>query len=267
MTPRFPLLAISGLSLSYPDKKEILSHISLQIFKYQKLGIAGASGSGKSSLLRAISAFLPVCARTEGTVALAVNPPFSLLQKNIPRKLIARHIAFMMQDSLGSLNPFLRIGQQMENTICFFLNCSEDTARRETLRWLNAVGFPDPSLWLSKYPSALSGGMKQRVSLALALCGGQKILVLDEPTTALDSIHKRQIAELLNKIAAEEKLTLLCASHDLPFLGAVCDRMMVLHNGRVAEFGSSQDILTHPASPAASELVENTKILQGIKKL
>lgn len=248
------VLQASHLSAALPDGRRILSDVSFSLQEGERLGIVGLSGAGKSTLLRTICGLLPPDIKRTGTLRLGEETDVFLLPERERRRYISRRISVILQDSLNSMNPFQTVGRQMRDTIVLHRGASGKEAEETALYWLSRCGFSDPAAILPRYAAELSGGMRQRVAAALSLCGGQRILAADEPMTALDTVHKRELAELLCTLCAAEHLSLLCVSHDLAFVYRVCSAVMVIDGGRCVERGKTEDVFRRPQSAMARRM-------------
>lgn len=242
---------IKNLTVSYlQNKKEIeaLRQFNLSLEKGEILGIVGESGSGKSTSMDAIMGLLPPTAWIKsGEVYLEGEEISSKI-----RKIRGKEIAMIFQDPTKALNPVMRIGKQIEEAIV------TPNPKQRVLDLLRKVGITDPETRYNQYPHELSGGMCQRVFIAIALAASPKILIADEPTTALDATIQEQILCLLKEIQAQEKMSMIIISHDLNVIKGLCHRMLVLYAGLIVEEGRVQDVLQNPLHPYTQALLEAT---------
>lgn len=217
--------------------------VSFSLYPGEKLGIVGESGCGKSSLAGAIAKLLPI---ESGTVSFQ-GEDISYLKK-VQLKQFHQNLRFIFQDPNASLNPTMQVGAQLLEETSF----RKDVA----IKWLQKVGIVDAPQVFHQYPFQLSGGMKQRVMIAMAMIVSPKLLIADEPTTSLDVTIQAQILELLGNL----ELSMIFISHDLPVVCSVCDRILVMLNGEVVEETTSEKILTHPKHPYTRTLIEGVLV-------
>lgn len=242
-----PLLSVSGLSVELAGR-QVLHDVSFEIARGEAFALVGESGSGKTVTARVVTGLLDnIGGRiTGGTVTF---DGVGLGQGDTPerQKLRGRRIALVPQASLSSLNPVIRIGKQIAETVRFLDPESDQRAR--SLELLEQVQLPRPNALLKAYPHELSGGMRQRVMIALALAGRPELIVADEPTTALDVTVQAGILSLIRELKEETGMTLMLIAHDLAVVNMVADSVAVMRQGRLIESGSTQTVLTTPSHP------------------
>ncbi|WP_283139375.1 ABC transporter ATP-binding protein [Rhizohabitans arisaemae] len=247
-----PLLEVSGLSVDIRTSEgntfPAVEDVTLALRPGQTIGIVGESGSGKSITLRAIQGILPGAARVSGG---------EIRMEGKPIDPGAGHpaIAMVFQDPLNSLNPVFTIGNQIVETIRFTRRCSRGEARARAVELLGDVGLSEPARRMSAFPHQLSGGMRQRVMIALALARDPRVLLADEPTTALDVTVQDQILLLLERTQAERRLGMVMVSHDIGVIAQVADWVMVMYAGRIVESGPADRVLSDPAHPYTAGLL------------
>ena len=245
-----PLLQVERLSIVLGARgPEILSAVDLSIQSGEVLGVVGESGSGKSMLALSIMGLLPEPVRVrEGQVLLEGRDLLSLAAAQM-RSLRGKDVAMIFQEPMTSLNPVMRVGQQIGEVLRWHLQLQGLAAREEGISLLRRVEMPDPQRQIDAYPHELSGGMRQRVMIAMALAAKPRLLIADEPTTALDVTIQAQILELIRKLQRENGMSVLLITHDLGVIAEMCDRVAVMYAGRVVESGSVLDIFDRPAHP------------------
>ncbi len=238
------LLSLAGLSVHIGSARPV-DGIDLDLQPGETLGIVGESGSGKSLTLRAILRLLPAGAQTAGRVLWQGRDLLALPEDAI-RRVRGGEIAMVFQEPMTALNPVLTIGLQITEGLRAHLGLRGAASRRRAVELLDLVGIPDASRRLSAYPHEFSGGMRQRAMIAIALASGPKLLLADEPTTALDVTIQDQILKLLLRLKDELAMSLVIVTHDLGVVAGVCDRVAVLYAGRVMETGPVATVLRRP---------------------
>ena len=247
---------------------EILSAVDLSLHSGEVLGVVGESGSGKSILALSIMGLLPPPIQVRGGRILLENSDLLALPAPQMRALRGKDIAMIFQEPMTSLNPVMRVGMQIAEVLSCHLGMDGDAARAEGIALLRRVEMPDPQRQINAYPHELSGGMRQRVMIAIALAGRPRLLVADEPTTALDVTIQAQILDLLRKLQHENGMSVLLITHDLGVIAEMCDRVAVMYAGRVVEFGSVLDIFDRPSHPYTRGLLASRpKISAGAQWL
>ena len=252
-----PVLDISGLTVAFPGlvrTTTVLRGVDLRIDPGDVLGLVGESGCGKSMTALACLGMVPAPGRVEGSLKVTGRELVGLSGSDL-EKLRGGTVAMVFQDPMRSLNPFFTIGRQMTDIVRRHRPMSAADARRSAIEELRSVQLPDPETAMTRYPHQLSGGQIQRVMIALALACRPKLLIADEPTTALDVTIQAQIIALLQQLAAEKGLTVLFITHDLGVVTQLCNRVAVMYAGRVVESGSVEDIIETARHPYTSKLL------------
>ena len=237
----------------------IVDDVSLALSPGATLGIVGESGSGKTMLARSIMQLLPpgVEVRHEGSVRLGGLDLLAASPRQ-RRAVWGTEVAIVLQDPLRSLNPVMRIQPQLGEAVTHARPPRGRASRRRLADLLDEVGIPDPGRRLTSYPHELSGGMRQRVTIAMALAGGPRLLIADEPTTALDVTVQAQIVALLKREQAERDMALILISHDLALVAANTDELLVMYAGQVVERGPSRALVSDPRMPYTRALLDAT---------
>jgi oligopeptide/dipeptide ABC transporter ATP-binding protein len=225
-----------------------VNDISFSVRSGEAFGIVGESGSGKSLTLRAIMALLPGAARLESGSVLLDGQSLSVAGHGA-RAQRRKRVAMVFQDPLSALNPVRKIGQQVAEVPRRVLGRSRAEAHRRAIELLGLVGVPDPVRRFDAYPHQLSGGMRQRVAIAMALASDPSILLCDEPTTALDVTVQAQVLDLIDKLRIELGLSVVFVSHDLGVVRELCQNVAVMYAGRIVEMGPTADLLQVPRHP------------------
>jgi len=247
-----PLLQVRHLRVEFPTRRGrllALDDISFDIAPGEILGVVGESGAGKSLTGAAIIGLLEPPGRVAGGEIIFDGKRIDNLPPEQMRHIRGRQIGAIFQDPLTSLNPLYTVGRQLVETIRTHLPVSEAEARQRAIRLLQETGIPAPEQRIDQYPHQFSGGMRQRVVIALALAAEPRLIVADEPTTALDVSIQAQIIALLKRLCREHGAAVMLVTHDMGVIAETCDRVAVLYAGRVAEIGPVQDIIHRPAHP------------------
>lgn len=253
------LLSVENAVVDLPTPRgnlRAVDHVDLTVGAGRTLGIVGESGCGKTMLSRAVLQLLPKKAKLSGRVMFGGQDLTKLSAEKL-RKLRGRSLAVVFQDPMTSLNPVLTIGTQLIETIQEHLEFDLARARQRSIELLAAVGIPAPEQRLTQYPHQLSGGMRQRVMIAIALACDPDLLIADEPTTALDVTVQAEIIELMRNLCAERGTAILMISHDLGLVANVCRRVGVMYAGRIVEERRSDDIFRAGAHPYTQGLVDS----------
>jgi peptide/nickel transport system ATP-binding protein len=260
-----PLLSLSGLTVSFATRAGrtlAAQEVSLSVARGECLGVVGESGAGKSQVFLAVLGLLAANGQAHGSARFGDAELLTLSPAALDR-VRGRGIGMVFQDPMTSLSPHLSIGQQLAETLVRHLKVSGRAARLRALELLQRVQVSDPALRLSQYPHQLSGGLRQRVMIALALAGEPQLLIADEPTTALDVTIQAQILSLLAELKRERAMALILITHDLAAVAAVADRLVVMRAGRVIESGSVAGVLESPRDPYTRALIAGTLTLEG----
>lgn len=253
------LLEVKNLRVAFGGEHgatERLSNVSFSVKKGEFLSIVGESGCGKSVTSLAIMGLLPANGMvTNGEILLEERDLLKLSEKELD-VLRGNEIAMVFQDALTSLNPVFTIGNQLTESIRAHTSLSKLEAHSRAVSLLGRVGLPQPENVMKKYPFVLSGGMRQRVMIAMALSCNPKLLIADEPTTALDVTIQAQIMQLLRELQVEFSMSVILITHDIGLVAQMADRVIVMYAGQVAEQAEVHDLFYHPAHPYTKMLLE-----------
>ena len=265
------VLSIRDLSVEFMTRRgraQALRHVSLDVPRGSVVGVVGESGSGKTTLISAAMRLLPQNAVVpSGEVLLDGQDLLKMTDADL-RRLRGRKMSMIFQDQMTALNPVLSIGRQMiDIQYREALPLAEKQAKAAEM--LRRVGIPDPIQRLGNHPFEFSGGMRQRIAIAMALLGNPDLLIADEPTTALDVTMEAQIIHLLRELQREFKASILFISHHLGLIAELCDYVVILYAGQVAEQGSVRDIFHRPQHPYTEALLtcDPARIKQASREL
>lgn len=244
------LLSVQDLCVSFfSDKKEnkVLHHISFDIHENEILGVVGESGSGKSVASLAILGLLPqkISKITQGDIIYSNSSILGLTEKQY-RSVRGNEIAMIFQEPMSSLNPSMRCGKQVAEILLEHTSLSKTAIKKEVLLLFHKVKLPDPERAYRSYPHQLSGGQKQRIMIAMAIACKPKLLIADEPTTALDVTVQKEIISLLKNLQKEYKMSILFISHDLSLVSEIADNVLVMYQGKMVEYGAANTIFHSP---------------------
>ncbi len=254
-----PLLEVENLCLADSSTGKLLvKGVSFSVEKGDVLGIVGESGSGKSiTALSILKLYPPGIKCTSGKVYFKGMSIYDMPESEV-LKLRGKQISMILQDPLSALNPVLTIGEQVEEVLEVHSSLSKKQRKKRVLELLKEVGISDPELRARSYPHELSGGLRQRAMIAMALAGEPELLIADEPTTALDPTLQIQVLELLKNISQKKGLSLIFISHDLGVISYIAKHIVVLYKGEVLETGKVEAVLKEPLHPYTKLLIDSS---------
>lgn len=235
-----------------------VDNVSFSIEPGQTIGIVGESGSGKSVLARSLMQLNPVPPTfyPEGEIVFEGQNLLKMSERSL-RKIRGKEIAMVFQDPMSSLNPIFKIGSQIIEAIRTHQKMSRKMAEKKAIELLSDVGIPDPELRMKDYPHQFSGGMRQRVLIAMALACNPKLLIADEPTTALDVTIQAQILELMKNLQKKYGTAIIIITHDLGVVARLADKIMVMYSGRIVEEGTAADVFYRTSMPYTWSLLRS----------
>jgi oligopeptide/dipeptide ABC transporter ATP-binding protein len=264
-----PLLAVEDLRVHFwtgGGTVHAVNGISFEIGPGETLGIVGESGCGKSVTALALLGLLPRAGRVRTGSALFDGRDLLQLNQRALRRIRGRQIAMIFQDPMTSLNPVLTIGRQIREPLETHFGMNRKAASARAGELLERVGIPSPDARLSDYPHQFSGGMRQRAMIAMALACRPKIMIADEPTTALDVTIQAQILSLLKELVAEEQTALILITHDLGVVAGMCERVNVMYAGMFMETGSADQLFATPRHPYTLGLLQSVPRLDAARR-
>jgi peptide/nickel transport system ATP-binding protein len=258
MSNTAPLLQVRNLRVEFPTRRGTLvalDDVSFDIAPGEVLGVVGESGAGKSMTGAAIIGLLEPPGRIARGEILFNGKRIDNLRYEQMRRLRGKEIGAIFQDPLTTLNPLYTVGHQLVETITTHLPLNPAEARKRAIEWLEHVGIPAAAQRIDSYPHEFSGGMRQRVVIALALCAEPKLIVADEPTTALDVSIQAQVIALLKTLAREKGTAMMLVTHDMGVIAETADRVAVMYAGRIAEIGPVREVVKHANHPYSAGLM------------
>ena len=267
-----PLLEISGLKTVFPTDDGIVNavnDVSFSIARGQTVGVVGESGCGKSITGLSMLQLVPPPGRIENGEILfyrnGADEPLDITQvspkSELMRQIRGNEIAIIFQEPMTSLNPVYTVGNQIAEAIVLHEQVDKKTARERAIEMIARVGIPAPAQRVDEYPHQLSGGMRQRIMIAMALCCSPTLLIADEPTTALDVTIQAQVLGLMQELQAEMGMAIMLITHDLGVIADLADEVVVMYSGRVVEKGTVDDIFYNPLHPYTQGLLKSIPVL------
>src|SRR6188474_1545798 len=263
---RHPLLSVEDLRVEFWTQRgtvHAVNGISFDVAPGETLGIVGESGCGKSVTSLALMGILPRAGRITGGTAMFGDRDLFALSDGELRRIRGRDIAMIFQDPMTSLNPVLTIGRQIREALEAHFDLGKGEANRRVADLLDQVGIPSSEIRLKDYPHQFSGGMRQRAMIAMALACEPKVLIADEPTTALDVTIQAQILDLLRRLVEDRETALILITHDLGVVAGMCERVNVMYAGMFMETGTADALFAHPRHPYTLGLLQSVPRLDA----
>ena len=261
-----PLLSVTDLTVEFVTRRGVLralDGVSFEIARGEVLGVVGESGAGKSVTGAAVIGLIDPPGRIAGGEVRLWGDRIDNLPAEAIRRIRGKRIGMIFQDPLTSLNPLYRIGDQLVETIRTHTDLSGTAARKRAIDLLAEVGIPAPEKRIDGYPHQFSGGMRQRVVIALALCADPELIIADEPTTALDVSVQAQIITVLKRLCRDHGTAVMLVTHDMGVIAETADRVAVMYAGRIIEIGPVADVVRNPLHPYAKGLMGAIPSLVG----
>jgi peptide/nickel transport system ATP-binding protein len=261
-----PVLEVRHLRVEFTTRRgtlRALDDVSFSIARGEVLGVVGESGAGKTLTGLAVTGLIEPPGRIAGGSVHLAGTRIDDLTPEAMRRIRGKRIGMIFQDPLTSLNPLYRIGAQLVETIRTHLPLNETQARQRAIDLLTEVGIPAPEKRIDAYPHEFSGGMRQRVVIALAICAEPELIIADEPTTALDVSVQAQIIALIKRLGRDHGTSVMLVTHDMGVIAETCDRVAVMYAGRIVETGPVGDVVQRPLHPYAKGLMGAIPALHG----
>ncbi len=264
------ILQVNNLKISfrsYGGMVQAVRGVSFNLKRGETVAIVGESGSGKSVSIKAIMGILTANAIIESGEILYDGKDLTKVSEDDFHEIRGKRIGLIFQDPLSALNPIMKVGKQITEALRLAKKMSQKDANEKALELMNAVGIPDAERRFNQYPFQFSGGMRQRIVIAIALAGDPEVLICDEPTTALDVTVQSKILELINQIKKDRNLSVIFITHDLGVVANMADRVNVMYAGKIVEMGTSEEIFVSPAHPYTWALLSSMPDLMTKERL
>jgi len=265
-----PILEVKDLSVSfntYAGTVKAVRNIDFELLRGETLVIVGESGSGKSVTTKAILGILPKNGHIDSGQILYQGKDLAQFKEKDFYAIRGKKISLVFQDPLSSLNPIMKIGRQITEALIRSGGYQKAEAKEKALQLMRDVGIPEPEIRYHQYPFQFSGGMRQRIVIAIALASDPEILICDEPTTALDVTIQSRILSLIGELKEKRGLSIIFITHDLGVVADMADRICVMYAGKIVEFGTAEEIFYHPAHPYTWALLSSVPDLDTKEKL
>ena len=266
MEAQIPALDVKNLEVQFATRDGVVSAVqklSFQVAQEETIGLVGESGCGKSTAALALMRLVPRPGRIAGGSILLKGKEILTISDAEMRALRGPEVAMIFQDALTALDPRMTVGRQLMEPLQIHLHLPVNEAKARAIELLGQVGIPSPASRLNQYPHEFSGGMRQRAMIALAISCRPRLLLADEPTTALDVTMQNQILNLILQLKQQTQTAVVLITHDVGVVANVCDRVVVMYAGREVEFGRTQDVFTHPVHPYTRGLLDSSLMLDG----
>lgn len=256
------LLSIRGLSIDFGHDRPAVDGVDIDLHPGKIVGVAGQSGSGKSLTALAAMGLAPEGARVRGSITFRGTELVGMSEKEIS-KVRGSGMTMVFQETITALNPVVQVGRQLSLAVKANVDCGVEERRARVVQALRDVQLNDVDRVMNSYPHQLSGGMCQRVMIAMALVCGADVLLADEPTTALDVTVQREVIDIIRNVADERDLAVMLISHDIGVLEEVCDELSIMFRGKVVERGIAQDVVARPRHPYTAALLNSVPRIGG----
>lgn len=250
------LLEIRNCSVRDQDDKALISNVTFSVGKNERVGMIGESGSGKSMTIKALLGIVPPNLRMNAETIKLGGVDLSGCTDRERKEIIGTQIGFVPQNTVAYLHPLIKIKKQIADSFMTYRLGTAAQAQQKATELLRLVGITEPERIMNSFPGQLSGGMRQRVNIAMALMCNPRLIVADEPTTALDCIVQKQVTELFFRLSMEKETAVLMVSHNLNMLKKYCDRIIVMYAGQIVEMGETEQIFRNPGHPYTRALID-----------
>lgn len=259
------IVEVNNLNVAIKDKKstkQILKNVSFRLKENEILGIVGKSGAGKSMTMYALTSLLPEkSVAIDGEIVYYGENDILKMKKSQRQKYCAENVGIILQDSINALNPYEKIYKQLEDTILLHKKISKKEAKERIYELMEIIGIKADDELLNKYPHQFSGGMRQRIAIALAIESNAKILIADEPTTSLDAINQLKFIKFIKQLCADRGISLMYISHNLALVAQLCDYVLIMKDGEIIEEGKLDDVFSNPREEYTRDLIEKSRNL------
>lgn len=262
------LLDVKQLKINVPSSLGLIplvNDVNFSVYSGEIVGIMGASGCGKSLTASAILQLLPPAFKVNGKIFFDGQNLMTCTSSQLT-SIRGKQISLILQDPSSALNPLIPLGEQLVEGLRYHFHLSQKEAYFKGLEWLNRVGIDHANLRMQQYPHEISGGMKQRLLIAMALICQPKLLIADEPTTALDVTIQMQILNLLLKLQKEERISLIMITHDIGVIAKCCQKVMIMYEGCIIESGFVNEVFSDPQHPYTKNLLNSRHNLENFAK-
>ena len=254
-----PILSVKDLSVSFnafAGKVHAVRDVNFDLYKGETLAIVGESGSGKSVTTKAILGILAKNGHIDSGTIMYQGQDMAKYKEADFYKIRGKRISLVFQDPLSALNPIMKIGKQITEVIKNHQKVTDAEARARAIELMGQVGIPSPEKRLNQYPHEFSGGMRQRIIIAIALANNPKLIIADEPTTALDVTIQAQVLDLIRDMKEKMNSSVIMITHDLGVVASLCDRILIMYGGKIVESGSDREIFYDPKHPYTRGLLQ-----------
>ncbi|MDY2737602.1 ABC transporter ATP-binding protein [Intestinibacter sp.] len=259
------IIEVNNLNVSIKNKKSekiILKDVSFRLKENERLGIVGKSGAGKSMTMYALTSLLPdKTVSIQGEIIYHGKDDILKMKRDERQKYCSTNAGIILQDSINALNPYEKIYKQLEETILLHRKISKEEVKKRIYELMDIIGIDANDDLLNKYPHQFSGGMRQRIAIALAIESNAKVLIADEPTTSLDAINQLKFIKFIKKLCTDRGISLIYISHNLALVAQLCDYVLIMKDGEIIEEGKLDEVFSNPKQEYTKDLIEKSRNL------